>query len=330
MFLRYKNALIDGWRRPILGRLQAFFLCFLSLFSAAGAALAQPAPTAPASTPSGDFIAVPAVGRVVDKANLLDAATAARINQSVQAFEAAKGAQIAVLIVPTTQPEAIFDFSIRVAEAWKLGRKGVDDGVLFVIAKDDRKMQILTGAGTQGVLTDAMSKRIIAETVAPKFRSGNFGGGIEDVVAQIISVVSGEALPPPKARSDKRSVNSGGGNDFQSLFFVVLFVAIFVFRILRAMIGRFFASGVTAGLIGVGASLFGASLLIAVGVGVLVFVAAFIFGAASSSGRRGGSSSGWGWSTGGGSWGGSSGSSGGDSFSGGGGGFDGGGASGDW
>jgi uncharacterized protein len=299
-----------------LGLLQLFYAFLPALFFGLTGAIAAPV--------SADFVAIPPVARIVDKASLLDAATVTRLQQSLQAFETAKGAQISVLVVPTTQPEAIFDFSLRVAEAWKLGRKGIDDGVLFVIAKDDRKMQILTGAGTQGVLTDAMSKRIIAETVAPKFRSGNFGGGIEDGVAQIISVLSGEALPAPKVKNSQGKYASG--MDYQSIFFVVLFSTIFIFRILRSLIGRFFGSAITAGLIGGGAALFGLGLAVAIGLGLLVFVATFIFGALG--GSRGGSSSGWGWSTGGG--GGGSSSSGGDSFSGGGGSFDGGGASGDW
>ena len=321
MFFCTAKSHNDAWRRPIIGYLQAFVFAIIAFVIGIGNVIAVPA--------SSDFIPVPPIGRVVDKANLLDAATVARLQQSLQAFEAAKGAQISVLVVPTTQPEVIFDFSVRVAEAWKLGRKGVDDGVLFVVAKDDRKMQILTGAGTQGVLTDAMSKRIIAETVAPKFRSGNFGGGIEDGVAQIISVVSGEALPPPKARSNQ--VGKSSGMDYQSLFFIALFAAIFIFRILRAIVGRFFGSAATAGLVGVGASLFGVGTVIAIVVGVLVFVGTFVFGAAGvMRGSRGGSSSGWGWGTGGGGFGGGGSGGGGDMFSGGGGGFDGGGASGDW
>lgn len=321
MFLGIDYQHNCAWRRPIIGHLQVFYLAVIAFVIVTGNVIAAPA--------SSDFIPVPPIGRVVDKANLLDAATVTRLQQSLQAFETTKGAQISVLVVPTTQPEVIFDFSVRVAEAWKLGRKGVDDGVLFVIAKDDRKMQILTGAGTQGVLTDAMSKRIIAETVAPKFRSGNFGGGIEDGVAQIISVVSGEALPPPKARSNQGG--KSGGMDYQSLFFITLFAAIFVFRILRAIVGRFFGSAATAGLVGIGASLFGVGTVTAIIISVLVFVGTFAFGAAGvMRGSRGGSSSGWGWGTGGGTFGGGSSGGGGDMFSGGGGGFDGGGASGDW
>ncbi len=308
-----------SWRRPKYGLFQLLLGATFALSFCVSAVVAAPANT--------DFIPVPPVGRVVDKANLLDAATVARLQQSLQAFETAKGAQISVLVVPTTQPEVIFDFSLRVAEAWKLGRKGVDDGVLFVVAKDDRKMQILTGVGTQGVLTDAMSKRIIAETVAPKFRSGNFGGGIEDGVAQIMSVVNGEALPPPKAKGSQNS--KSGGMDSQSLFFIALFAAIFIFRILRAVVGRFFGSAATAGLVGFGASLLGFGTVIAIVVGAAVFVGTFIFGAAGvMRGSRGGASSGWGWGTGGGFGGGSGGA--GDSFGGGGGSFDGGGASGDW
>ena len=154
----------------------------------------------------GDIVAIPALGkRVTDLTATLSSAEEARIEARLKEFEAKKGAQVVVLIVGSTQPETIFDYSVRVTDAWKLGRKDVDDGVLFVVAKNDRKLQILTGRGVQGTLTDAMSKRIIGEIVAPKFRANDFAGGIEDGVAKIIDVLQGEALPPPQKKRVCRS-----------------------------------------------------------------------------------------------------------------------------
>ena len=225
-----------------------------------------------------------------------------------------------MLIVATTQPETIFDYSIRVAEAWKLGRKDVDDGVLFVIAKGDRKLQILTGRGTQGVLTDAMSKRIISEIVAPKFRSSDFAGGIDDGVAKIIDVLQGEALPPP---SEKKRTSAKQGSSVETFLILGVIAALFVGPLLRSLLGRFMGATATAGVTGAAAWFLAGGLLFPIVAGVIVFFIILLMGAMNFS-RGGGGFIPGGWSSGGSS-GGSS-----DSFSGGGGGFDGGGASGDW
>jgi uncharacterized protein len=263
--------------------------------------------------------------RVTDTTATLSAADEGRIEAKLKQFESQKGAQIAVLIVGTTQPEAIFDYAIRVGEAWKLGRKGVDDGVLFLIAKNDRKLQILTGPGVQGVLTDAMSKRIIAEIVAPKFRAGDFAGGIEQGVDKIISVLQGEALPPPQKK--RVAVKN---TSYEGFLVLGVIAALFVGPLLRSLLGRFLGAGATAGVTGAAAWWIAGGLLFPIAAAVIVFLVVLMMGAINfSSGRR---SSGWssgGWSSGSsgsGSW--SGGSS--DSFSGGGGSFDGGGASGDW
>jgi uncharacterized protein len=259
--------------------------------------------------------------RVTDTTATLSAADEARIEAKLKQFEAQKGAQVAVLIVGTTQPEAIFDYALRVGEAWKLGRKGTDDGVLFLIAKNDRKLQILTGPGVQGTLTDAMSKRIIAETVAPKFRSGDFAGGIEQGVDKIIGVLQGEALPPPqKKRVSVKSTN------YEGFLIVGVIAALFVGPLLRSLLGRFLGAGATAGVTGAAAWLIAGGLLFPIAVAVIVFLVVLLMGAMNFSSGSGGGWSGGGWSSGGGSSGGGSS----DSFSGGGGSFDGGGASGDW
>jgi len=144
------------------------------------------------------------VARVMDSTGTLNPAEMQRIEAKLQAFEQARGSQVAVLLVPSIGPETIEDFALRVTDAWKLGRAGVDDGVLFVIAKQQRKMRIQTGRGVQGTLTDAAAKRIIAERVAPAFRTGDFAGGIDAGVDAIMKAIEGEALPPPgKASAPK-------------------------------------------------------------------------------------------------------------------------------
>ena len=268
----------------------------------------------------GDFIAIPKLEkRVTDLTATLSATDESRIEARLKEFEAKKGAQIAVLIVGTTQPETIFDYSMRVTDAWKLGRKGVDDGVLFVVAKTDRKLQILTGRGTQGVLTDAMAKRIISEIVAPKFRANDFAGGIDDGVAKIIDVLQGEALPPPP----QKKVAVDGGTNIQSFLMLGIFAAIFVGPLLRSLLGRFVGASATGGAVGAAAWWLAGGMLFPVVAGVIIFFIVLFMGAMNFAGGRGG-----GWTSGGGGFGGGGGGGGG--FSGGGGGFDGGGSSGSW
>lgn len=269
----------------------------------------------------GDLQKIPALEkRVTDLAAALGPDEEARITERIRVFEQKKGGQIAVLIVDTTAPEAIFDYSLRVAESWKLGRKGVDDGVLFVIAKGDRKMQILTGPGVQGTLTDAASKRIIAEIVAPRFREGKFGDGIYNGVDKIASVIDGEALPPPAKK--KQATKSIDGGEFLVLG---IFAAIFVAPVLRSMFGRFLGATATGGVTGAAAWFLLGGMVFPILIGVIVFIIALFAGLLNFSSGRGG---GWSDGIGGGGWSGGSGGS--DSFSGGGGSFDGGGASGDW
>src|SRR5579862_9850377 len=140
----------------------------------------------------------PLTGRVVDQTATLSASEMDALTQRLKDLEARKGSQVAVLIVPTTDPESIEQFSIRVAEAWKIGRKKVDDGALLVVAKNDRKIRIEVGYGLEGALTDVTARRIIDEIITPKFKSGDFAGGISAGVDRIIGVVDGEPLPAPE------------------------------------------------------------------------------------------------------------------------------------
>src|SRR5580700_11672838 len=142
----------------------------------------------------------PLSARVTDLTGTLTAEQQTALEQKLAAFESAKGSQLAVLIVPTTQPEEIEQYSIRVFDQWKLGRKNIDDGALLLVAKNDRRVRIEPAQGLEGVLTDAMSNRIIDETITPDFRAGNFYGGISTAFDQMMKLVQGEPLPPPEER----------------------------------------------------------------------------------------------------------------------------------
>jgi uncharacterized protein len=257
--------------------------------------------------------AIPALStRVTDLTATLSADQRGRLEAKLAGFERQKGAQIAVLMVATVKPETIAEYGLRVVESWKLGRRGVDDGALLLVAKDDRQLRIEVGYGLEGALNDATARRIVSETIAPRFKQGDFYGGIDAGVDSMIRVVAGEPLPPPK----QRAADHGGG--FESLIFIGFILVFVVGGILRAIFGRFLGAGLVGAMAGVAAALFLSSLFTAIVVGVL----AFIF---SLTGGSFGSGVG-GWHSGGSSWGG--GSSGG--FSGGGGSFGGGGASGSW
>lgn len=266
-----------------------------------------------------DVAVPPLTGRVVDQTATLTSDQIAALDSTLQAFEQRKGSQIAVLIVPTTEPETIEQFSIRVAEAWKIGRKKIDDGAILVVAKDDRRLRIEVGYGLEGALTDVTSKRIIDEIITPKFRQGDFAGGISAGVERIIGVIDGEPLPEPKRQQQSASI-------FDNLEAIgpVAFFAVLVFGgIFRAMLGRLLGAAVTGGLVGLAIWFLAGTLAVAAIVGVIAFVFTLIGDSVvSSGGGRGG------WS--GGSGGGWSGGSSGGGFSGGGGSFGGGGASGRW
>jgi uncharacterized protein len=272
-----------------------------------------------------DVAVPPLVGRVVDETGTLSSDEIASLNQTLRNFEARKGSQVAVLIVPTTAPEAIEQYSLRVAETWKIGRKKIDDGALLVVAKDDRRLRIEVGYGLEGVLTDVTSKRIIDEIITPRFRSGDFAGGIFSGVDRIIRVVDGESLPAPAPRQQQSS-------DFLShvdlLNPFTLFAVFIVSTILRTTLGRLIGAVATGGIVGALAWLIAGSLATSFIAAIIAFLfTMFAEIPTSSSGRSGGR----GWSSGGGSWGGGGGSSSSSSDSGGGGGsFGGGGASGSW
>jgi uncharacterized protein len=268
----------------------------------------------------------PLASRVTDLTATLSPQQRSALEERLAAFEARKGSQIAVLLIPTTEPEAIEQFGIRLAEQWKIGRKGVDDGVILIVAMKDRAVRIETGYGVEGALPDAVAKRIVDEIIVPRFKQNDYFGGIDAGVSRIIGVIEGEPLPPPRGRSAQPS--SGGG--FEN-FLIVAFILVFVVGgMLRAIFGRFLGSGVIGVLGGVAGWLMLGSAIAAVLVAIVALFLSLMGGLSGMGSRRGGWIGGFpgggGWSGGGGGWTGG----GGGSWSGGGGGFGGGGASGRW
>lgn len=249
-------------------------------------------------------LALPALSdRVVDLTGTLSAGDQAGLVERLSRLEQEKGAQIAVLLLPSTEPESIEQFGIRLAENWKIGRQGVDDGVIVIVAKDDRRMRIEVGYGLEGAIPDAIAKRIIDEQMAPRFRDGDFAGGLGAAVDTLARVIDGESLPPPKEK-----IPQGAGFDTDSL----LFIAIFVASVARALFGLVGALGISL--------LAGALAWFSFGsLGAAVIAALVTFFASFMRAGKGGWHSGGGGSRGGGG-----------GFSGGGGSFGGGGASGRW
>jgi uncharacterized protein len=276
-----------------------------------------------------DVAVPPLTGRVVDQTGTLSSDDIASLTQKLRDFEAKKGTQIAVLIVPTTAPESIEQYSIRVADAWKVGRKKVDDGAILLVAKNDRKLRIEVGYGLEGALTDATARRIIDEIITPEFRGGDFAGGISAGVDQMIRVADGEPLPPPEPHGSF----AGGEGRFDILFNPLILFGVFVAgAVLRSLFGRLVGSVALGGLVGVVAWIAIGSLVFSLFAAIVACaIAMFAETAAPSNGRRGGWYGGpYGGSYGGGYSGGGGGSSDSGGFSGGGGSFGGGGASGSW
>jgi uncharacterized protein len=232
---------------------------------------------------------------------------------------------VAVLIVATTQPEAIEQYAIRVAEAWKLGRAASDDGALLLVAKDDRELRIEVGYGLEGVLTDALSNRIIDEAIVPRFRAGEFAAGIDAGVDRMLAVIDGEELPPPDAKWAQRDFG-GVGRALPFMLFAIPVAGGVLRRIFGRVLGPLLASGLVFALVWI------ATRVLFIALGFALFTALF----AALSGRRPagrfsrGHHAGWGGLGGGFGHGGFGGFGGGGGFSGGGGGFGGGGASGRW
>lgn len=286
-----------------IGKFRLLLLLFLCWPCLAGAA--EPIP--------------PLTARVTDRTGTLPPDQVATLERSLESFEAMKGTQIAVLMVPTTGNEPIEQYALRAAEKWKLGRKGVDDGALLVVAKDDRALRIEVGYGLEGALNDATCKRIISEIIIPRFRQGDFYGGISDGIARMMRVAEGEPLPPPAKQGARQGAGEGG--ILQHLPLIVV-VALVMGGILRAVLGRLLGAAATGGIAAVVGWWMAGALSLALVAGII----AFFFTLFSGLGYRRGLPVG-GWGSGGF---GSGGFGTGGGFSGGGGSFGGGGASGRW
>jgi uncharacterized protein len=278
--------------------------------------------------PASAFVDVPKLeSPVTDMTGTLSPAEIQALESKLLAFEKAKGSQIAVLIVPTTQPEDIAEFGIKVADLWRIGRKGVDDGVIFIITKDDRKFRLEVGYGLEGVIPDAVAKRITSEIVKPYFKNNDFVGGINAGVDQLIKLIEGEPLPEPE-QQPAQQLTQGDEN----AFIFILFGGLFVGSLLSSLFGR-----VPGALLAGGGSTLVASSLMGFGIGA-IFLGLIVFFLLSA--RFGGGGGGWsngggyggggGYYGGGSSWGGGSGDSGSSWGGGGGGSFGGGGASDSW
>lgn len=254
-------------------------------------------------------LAVPPVARVSDQTATLSGADIAALERTLQEFEQRKGSQIAVLVVPTTAPETVEQYALRVAETWKLGRKGVDDGALLLVAKDDRALRIEVGYGLEGALTDIAAKRIVSDVIVPYFRQGDFAGGIRAGVDRMIGVIDGEPLPEP---SRAAAGGEGGIEQYAPMLFIV---ALGLGGVLRAMLGRLPGALATGGVVGFIAWIVVGLLPIALVAGVVALLITLFGGGRGIGGFGGGGGFGHG---------------GGGGFGGGGGGFGGGGASGRW
>jgi uncharacterized protein len=276
----------------------------------------------------------PLKSRVTDLTGTLNAQQKSELESRIAAFESRRGSQMAVLMLPSTKPEEIEQYSIRVAEAWKIGRRKVDDGLILIVAKDDRRLRIEVGYGLEGAIPDSVAKRVIDERITPRFKAGDFYGGIRDGVDQLIRLAEGEKLPAPQERSSVPAMDDVREilnlNPVYGLMFAFFFIAI-AGGIVGAVFGRFAGALTNSVLLGV-IGWFFFSVVVAIVAALLGFILSYTNGGPVSGGK--GRSSG-GWSSGsssGGSWGGSSSSSSSSSggFSGGGGSFGGGGASGSW
>lgn len=258
----------------------------------------------------GNLQSIPALtSPITDTTGVLTAEERSALESRLLAFEQEKGSQIAILIVPTTQPEDIFSYSLRVAEQWKIGRKSIDDGVVFVVALQDRRTHIQVGYGLEGAIPDITAKRILQDIVAPYFQQGDFNGGINAAADSLMNAINGEELPAPTARaSQSEGPNLGGALG------IGLMVAFFA----RMILGRFLG-GMAGGAASFATAMFiGAGLGLATIIGVFSTIALWVFlGKGVYAGGLGGGGLGGGGFGGGG-------------FGGGGGSFGGGGASGSW
>ncbi len=270
-----------------------------------------------ASSAMAELVAIPPLkARVTDLTGTLSPDQQAQLEASVASIETAKGAQVFILLLPSTKPEEIEQYGIRLADAWKVGRKGVDDGAIIIVAKNDRRMRIEVGYGLEGAIPDVIAKRIISDVMTTRFKEGDFFGGLQAAVDAIGKIVSGEPLPAPAPQSSQ-----GQGIDLNGnlIPFAMVFI-FFVGGILRAILGRVPGASVGGVIAFAGAWLLAGSLIAAIVVAIITFIFTMAGGGRGGLGGMGGGFGGGGFGGGGG----------GGFGGGGGGGFGGGGSSGSW
>lgn len=274
---------------------------------------------------TGDVLPVPALsGHVIDQSQTLSTAQAQALEQKLSAFERAHGTQMVILLVPSTQPEDIAAFAQRVGETWKIGRRDVGDGLLIVVAKQDRRIRIEVAKALEGAVPDLAASRVIEQAIKPAFKAGDYAGGLNQGVDQLVARIKGENLPEPDARTSGVRPPSGEGFQFNDLMVFGLIGIPILFGVLSAILGRKLGAVATGSIGGFLVWVVTSSLFLAIGGGIVAILLALAFG---NGGRRGGPGS-WGGPPMGGGWGGGGG--GGGWSSGGGGDFGGGGASGNW
>jgi len=293
---------------------------------------------AAAGVPAQDVLPVPPLaGRVIDQTNTLTEPQRAALTQKLAALEEQTGTQLVVLMVPTTQPEDIAAYAQRVGDQWKIGRATVGDGLIIVVAKNDRKVRIEVAKTLEGAIPDLANKRIITEQISPAFKAGDFAGGLNAAVDRLAARIRGEALPAPAAGAKRGSAGDDGPSSWWSQYAMFFFVGVpIIGAVLTAMMGRKLGSVATSGAAGVLGWVLTSSLLMGAGAAVLAMLLVGVLGvgAARRGGGVGGALAGGSpviWGGGGFGGGGFGGGGGGGGFSSGGGGdFGGGGASGDW
>ena len=303
----------------IYARAAPVLIALVSCFSAC--VWAQDLPTIP-----------PLSARVIDTSGTLNAEQTQALEAKLAAFEKARGTQIVVLMVPTTLPEDITDYAQRVGDAWKIGRKDVGDGLLLIVAKNDRKVRIATSKALEGAVPDLAAKQIIGSAITPRFKQGDFAGGLNAAADQLIARITGENLALPEAESRSTSPTGHGGFQWMDMAVFLFFAVPIGARLLSGVLGRKLGAVATGGGVGVLAWVFTSSLLLAGAAGVigLMFALFASLGSLANVGRGAGRGGGFGGGGFGGGGFGGGGSSGGGFSSGGGGDFGGGGASGDW
>ncbi len=273
----------------------------------------------------------PLTGHVIDQTGTLSTADTQALESQLATLEQTRGAQVVVLMVASTAPEDIAAYANRVGNQWKIGRRGVGDGVLVLVAKNDRKMRIEVAKALEGAIPDIAAARIIDGAMKPRFQQNDYAGGLSAAATQLAARIGAEALPPPEAERTPQGINDHSFFDWTDFAIFLFFGVMVAGPLARSIFGSALGGLLVGGGVGVLAFVFTTSLLLSIGAGVIALLYTWIFGGSSAPvalGQGSGSSGSWGHGSRGGDY--SSSSDSGGFSSGGGGDFGGGGASGDW